>query len=397
MVGAFVLHGAGRVPALEPVVGGLEIGAVARLVAETPDDDGRVVEVPLRHALRALHMGLGISGVLRQRLRAIAHAVRLDVRLVDDIQAIAVAEIQPDILQHLLHRDHVPARGRELVAVGALDQDRPAVDQQLPARDLHFAEAEIQLRRLRHALLVRADGSQVVERRRLRAPQVRALHAAGGGHLHFRESRSGEIEFHTFGGLGQGGVEAEAAVHPGADVQVLDAGLRPRRQESLPGDARETPEILVLQVGPVAPAEDLQGDEGVLAGLDEFRDVETRLQLAVLAVTHFLAVHPHADVGGGAAYGEEDITPRPVGGNRHAAAVLSDVVVLGRDDGRIVREMPVPGVRDVGVEGIAVAIQLPHPGHGDRVPGGVVHAGLEEVRRTGAGRLIPAELPDAVE
>ena len=163
LAGPLILDGAALVPGLQPVVGGVEVLSVAGFVAQAPDDHGRVVDVALRHALHALQVGLLVDGIVAERLRAVAHAVRLDVGLVDHVEAVAVAEVQParvvgivagadrvdvellhdaDIPQHLGFRDHVAARGGHLVAVGALDQDGLAVDQQLPAFDLHRPETE---------------------------------------------------------------------------------------------------------------------------------------------------------------------------------------------------------------------------------------------------------------
>ena len=91
----FVLDGAGGIELLEPGVGLLEIGACSGFVAEAPDDDRRMVDVPLDRTLGAFHVGLLIGGLLRQRLRAIAHAMGLDVAFGDHIQAVFVAKLIP--------------------------------------------------------------------------------------------------------------------------------------------------------------------------------------------------------------------------------------------------------------------------------------------------------------
>ena len=415
LAGALILDRAGRIPGLQPVVGGVEILPVAGLVAKAPDDHARVVEVALRHTLHTLQVGLLVDRVVAQRRRTVTHAVRLDVGLGDDVETVAVAEREParvigimagsyridvqflhdaDILQHLCLRDHVAALGGHLVAVGALDQDRPSVDDQFPVHDADGAKAEISFDRLGRAFLIVADGTQVIEVRIFGTPEFRVLHATDGGHLPLREARTGEVVFHARRGLREARADAVAAIHLRHDVQVLDAGLGARFQVALAGNTGIAPEVLAFQVSAVAPAEDLHGDECVLAGLDVFRDVETGLQLAVLAVADFLAVHPHAKIGGGGADGQENVTAFPVRRDLETVAVLSDVVVLRGYDGGIVLIMAVPGVLDVDIERVAVTVQLPHAGHAHEAPDSVIRNRLVEIPRACVGRLVPLEIPD---
>ena len=190
--------------------------------------------------------------------------------------------------------------------------------------------------------------------------------------------------------------DLEAAGRGGPDIEVLDADLGTGEYIGVPGQARQAPEVLVLQIGAVAPAEDLQRDE-VLPGRHIFRDVEAGLQLAVLTVAHFLAVHPDAHVGGGGSDAEEDVLAQPGRIDEEGPAILSGIVVLERRDGRIVPVMTLPGIADVDIERIPVAVELPESGDRHVVPGRIIHTRLVEVAGTGVDRLVPLEFPQSVE
>ena len=150
-------------------------------------------------------------------------------------------------------------------------------------------------------------------------------------------------------------------------------------------DTAHAEHVLAFQIGAVAPAEDLHG-ECVLA-LDEMGgDVKFGDVVCALCVAHIFSIHP--DQGGGvdAVEVKEDALAVPsvghaegleIGADRVDAVVLSSVVEARSclDEGRRV------GVRifHVGVDGSVVALHFPVGRHGNRVPGGGVEAGLEEV------------------
>ena len=327
--GALVLHGTGRVIGLDPVVAGLEVGAVARLVAHAPDNDGGMVEVALHHPAVAGEVRLGEERILPEGRGTVAHAVGLDIAFVHHIQAILVAQGDParvvgivagadgvdvqflhdaDVPDHLGLGDDIAAGGAQLVPVGALDEDGLAVHQQLVAHDLHGPETELEGRVLRQSLIRGRLHAEGIEVRGLGAPEGgipdRPLIAgrpldrtdlAGS-----QDALAGRIQdFHLHEGdtLGHFGLDLQAAVSAGGHVDVLDPLLLAGVDLHAAGDAGEAPEILVLQVGAVAPAEDLKGDK-VLPRMDIFRQVEAGFELAVLAVAHHLAVHPHSPTHG---------------------------------------------------------------------------------------------------
>ena len=154
-----------------------------------------MVLVALDHADGAVHVGVGPVRVLGQGLLAVAHAVALDVGLVDQVEAVAVAQVIPgrlvrimagahgvdvvllhhqDVLDHALDRDRLAAVGIDLVAVDALEEDALAVDEQVAVPDLDLAEADVDRDDLqdRSARVLERE-EQLVEVRRLGRPLER--------------------------------------------------------------------------------------------------------------------------------------------------------------------------------------------------------------------------------
>ena len=87
-----VVEGPRRVAASDPAGGRVVIRPVAALVPERPADHAGMVLVALDHVARALEEGARIALVLAE---LVVVGVRLDVRLVDDVQPVAVAEVEP--------------------------------------------------------------------------------------------------------------------------------------------------------------------------------------------------------------------------------------------------------------------------------------------------------------
>ena len=109
-----------------------------------------------------VHLGEGL--ILGESLLLVAHAVTLEVRLSGEVDAVFVAEVIPawivgivagahgidvellhdtDILDHTLDADDIAPIGVEFVTVGALDEDRLAIDEQLASTDLYVAETHL--------------------------------------------------------------------------------------------------------------------------------------------------------------------------------------------------------------------------------------------------------------
>ena len=311
-----------------------------------------------------------------------------------------------DVVDHVLLGDDIALVGVHLVAIRALDEDRLAVDKQLAVLDLDSSESEVDGRAFHNVLPVGGRHFQSVEVRDLSAPEIRILNHSIQDGLPFYRSRlpvshlvavpvdDGDTDVpHALGDLR---VDSEVPVHPGDDVHILDALPLAGIDIDPAGYSAEPPEVLVLKIRAVAPAEDLKGDE-VLACLDVLGQVEAGLQLAVLAVADHLSVDPDTDVGGGGADAEADLFPDPRLVNVEHAAILTDVVVLSRRVRRIVLVVPPPGEADVKVDRVVVPVQLPHSRDRDRAPVRVVVVHGLEAFCAALDGLVPFELPDSVQ
>ena len=163
----------------------------------------------------------------------------------------------------------------------------------------------------------------------------------------------------------------------------------------LAGNAREAPEVLVLQIGAVAPAHHLHGYQ-VIARLHIFGDVKLGGHLRVLRVAHVLAVHPHGEVARGRADMEINLLSLPILRQAERAAVRARIVVGLPDVGRVALEGGTPGIAHVLIGLVAIAVQLEEPGHGEVGPLRVVILQREEVLRRILMVLHKAELPQAL-
>ena len=164
LLGPLVVDGPGGVALVDPLRRGHEVDAVARLVAERPDDHGGVVLERLDVPSGAVEVGLFPLRLVPERLvRVVAHAVRLDVRLRDDVDPVAIGELVPlghvrvvgrpnevevvlleelDVLHHRVRAHVLGGLGVPLVAVDAADEDGLSVDEDLPVLRLHLAESD---------------------------------------------------------------------------------------------------------------------------------------------------------------------------------------------------------------------------------------------------------------
>ena len=332
-----VLHGAAAVDSLHGIVGGLEILAVATLVAQRPEDDAGMILLNPDVVLVALHDGLPVAGILSQTAVTVAHAVTLEVCLSHQIDAVLVAEVVPagiigvmagahsidveflhhlNILNHAAHGNHIASIGVQLVAVCTLEEHRLAVHQHLSTLDLHLAEAYLLGNHLAGAALVGECGIKRIQIGNLCTPLLRvadlhfhhsiAVLVQGrrlGSHLAAISVLQGESH-RLAGSIGARELHAKGTVlvivgQVGSDENVLKMSHRASIHVHLASDACETPEILVLAIASVAPAHHLHGHQSLLAGSQETRHVELHLQFAVLAVANLLAIDPYGQIAGG--------------------------------------------------------------------------------------------------
>ncbi len=426
-----VVDGPAGVPGFEPLIAGREVRAVAGLVAHRPDHHRRVVLVALDHPLDAIQVRRPPGWVVGEPvLHVVAITVALDVRLVDDVEAVEVAELVPlgvvrvvrgadgvhvvllhqlDVADHQRAIEVVAGVGAVLVAVDALEERRLPVDQDARVPDLDLAEADPRRDHLDHparAVLERQPcGVEIgrvgrpFERRAHRHQELRR-HLLAGRHVDLLRHRgahglSGRIEqLERDAGSGARGPEVahgdrsvERAVlvrqvEGAAVLEIADVDGRPAPEEDVAEDAAQPEHVLVLEERAVAPPVDLDG-ERVRTRPDEASDVEFRRRAAVLAVADARAVDPEVECRVDAREVQEDAAADPVRRDRERRPVGADRVVLTRHP----RVGGVEGERVlyVRVDRHPEPLHLPVAGHGDGRPGPVVELGPLEAGGAAGG------------
>ena len=125
-----------------------------------------MVEVTAHHTAYTRKVGIAENRIVSESLLAIAHAVRLDIGLVNHIESIFVAEGVPErvvwivacsysidiqlfhdknILYHVGLGNHIAFEGIEFMAVCTFDQNGLSVDKKLVADNLHVSETYLKL------------------------------------------------------------------------------------------------------------------------------------------------------------------------------------------------------------------------------------------------------------
>ena len=301
------------------------------------------------------------------------------------------------------------------MTVDPLEQHRLPVHQDLPLIGTHFDLPETDPLADGFQLLARSvvkGQSQRIEVRLLGAPFTNIFHrhaqtAAVAG-IEFRGNRSKlallTAEHHLHAAAGNVAARhfdsqqtvAVRSVEIGNDTHIPEPLCRPRIQVDVPADARQTPEILVFEIRSVAPAKDLHRDQ-VLTRFEIRRDIEIGAHLAVLAVTDELAVHPQIEVRSGRSHMEKDLAAVPHLRQLDLTAVRADMVVPFLDKRRVIGKLAGPGIRNVGIDRIPVAVQLPYCGNRKIHPTRIVKIFGEKCRRTLVQIANPVELPQSVE
>ncbi len=441
--GSFVVDRPRGVAVLDHLVRGCEVGAVTGLVAHGPDDDRGMVLVPLDHARAAVEDGRLPDRVVGDAVpRVGSEPVGLEVGLVDEVEAVPVAEVVPlgivgivgrphrvdvvllhqlDVVDHQVPGQMVPGVGVVLVTVDALDEDGAPVHEQPPVTDLHLAEADVRRDHLDDVAARVLEGQQqAVEVGRLGRPVPRCAHrdreddsALPARHdledlLAGRCGRLaigvGQLDCQRPRGAGLGRVAHErldaqhsvlvCGVQVGMRLEVPHVLRTAAPQDHVPEDAAQAEHVLVLEERAVAPAIDLRG-QGVRARLQEARDVELDRKAAVLAVPDLVPVDP--DVEGRIDTAELQVYPpaAPACRNLEGRAIRAHRVLLTRDARRL--QVDVEGIADVRVDRYVEAFDLPVGGDTDLGPGRVVVVGPLETRGTVCWVRRQEKPPPAVE
>ena len=397
---ALVVEGPRGVPAPDPACGCIVVRAVAALVAERPADHARVVLVAFDHVARPLEEG---GAVPRIAADLVVVSVGLDVRLIDDVEPVAVAEIEPvgvvgvmrgahgvdvrllhelRIGLHQLTRDDASAAVVVIVSIDTADQKRPVIQEEAAIADLHRAEADVARRRLGPVAQ-----NELVEPRLLSRPESRRAETRlePAGEPLSEDDAAERIE--------QGGLEGPALrvdrEHPVGVAAGKHVSDRPRRaQRHVPRDARVPPLVLILDEAGVGPAHD-DGYELVSpAAADEVGDVELRRRPRVLCDPDRVAVDHDVQHPFGTSEAQNDPPPGPAARDRERAPVDAGRILLGHERRRLLERH-----HHVRVPGDVVAEHRPEARNMNRVP----PTRLAECSGRVVGAPNEPELPVAVE
>ena len=183
---------AGGVERLHLVVHRLDVRAYPTLVAETPKDDARVIEIALHERLGTIHMGLLPGEILAHLLVGIAIAMRLVVGLIHHVEPPTVAKLievftvrivggaqevdvgllhQPDILLVGGIIDIAACQRMMVMAIHATQLHVLAVDLEDLADNLHLLHTKVVVEMLDDgAFLVEQFHAERIETRLLGRP-----------------------------------------------------------------------------------------------------------------------------------------------------------------------------------------------------------------------------------
>ena len=301
------------------------------------------------------------------------------------------------------------------MTVGTLEEDGLTVDEELCILDFHLAESHTLGSALKHfALLAEECHLQGVEVGGFSRPLGRVFHIpfcrypSVGSHCEgfFLDSAALIVRQAKFGTLtlgicrGERNVEcgiAVSSIKVGSEVYVTDVRGWAGIEIAFACNTCKAPEILVLEIGTVAPTHHLHGNEVLLSGFDVAGEVELSGILGIFGISYPLAVDPHLDIRGGRTDVHDDLFAIPRCRNVESTAVGTRKVVLFLNERRIVLELCGPGIADILVDGFAIAVQFEECGNGKFVPFTVVVANSLEALRTEVVMTGKMELPFSFE
>ena len=414
-VRAFVVDEAGGVAGLDPSGHRGVIASEAGFVAEGPEDHRRMVLVTLDHALSPVDVCLFPFRIVGEAVPRM-HAMRLDVGLIADVEAVLVAEggeagivrvvrgaDHVDVVRlhnhqvalHVLEGGRVTEEVVAVVAVHALGLDLFAVDEDALVPDLHAPRADREgdvlasageVQRVKVRLLVTPEAHVLDGGDLDRAVAVHMEEAGGEGLAARAVELPRDVRLAGQGELGTegGGFEVirEIALHE--DVAHVD-GIA-EEEVDLAEDAGHAPHILVFEVCAVGPLED-EDLEGVLPLVDQPGDVDLGGEVGDLRIGREGVVDPDVERGIDALEVQVGLLRLHRGGDREVADV-ERAGILVRDIRRVDRDRVV----DVRVVRDVIAAPEGHlPAHGD---GHAVEALGREVR---AGHIAAADVGEGGE
>ena len=441
--------------ALQQQVGLIEVVTVAGFVSKRPEGDAGIVLVALEHVLRAIQVRLQPLDVVAQRsslAQVVVHSVRLDVRLVIDIDTELIAQLveaavlrivakadridvvllhQFKVLAHQLFRHVVSRHLVMLVDIHTFQFQGLAVNQQHHVGlsvlrllgyllDFNPAEADVVRNHFRYLLPLFQCYQQLIQVRVLGSPglhcgqvraerhrlHIRSLHRTAFRRGSYSLSRCLVYQFilHLHGLVGR---QMIAHVHRQFEDTVLVAVVQRRDHpeilhrrlglgidEHVTLDAAHAPKVLALQIGACAPAENLQ-HQRIAAILQILVYQVFGRVLGIFVVAHFLTVQIDVNAGLGTCDVQIDVTIRPVCRHRYLPAVNAHRNIIGQL--RRLRIERLELVTVIGIDRDAISLHLPVSRYLNVVPVLQLSRRLNRIRRQTAVRIGIIELPSAVE
>ena len=432
---------------LQVVVHRVGVGISAGFISQAPHHDGRVGvdAVPQIQPLDAVH-------VMRPPLRIVGNgvvggrelhgegAVRLQVVLVHDIDAVLVRQFQKkrirrvvgradgvdveflaqkDVPLDLVRRQGIAVFGACVVMIDPVEFDLPAVDQEvLRVFDLHGLEAEL--------LLHAAGGRLVIDRiedRVLRAPlddvKIRKFRPRASAFGRYGAGPADPVSFEGKGDVGilidlrsQGqGVGASGLFVYGVDVRNVCRFGDP--QQHVAENAVVPEHVLALQIGAVAPAV-YDGQKFIFSRMEMSGEIEFGGIVRALRVADEFPVEIQIQTAGDAEEGN-DVTLFRIGDRELLPVDTHEIILLSRilaavgellvdaqpgedlsdlfgsgDYRRLIGEL----IADIDIEGPVVSPELPAGRH---VDGHEIHLICIQHRGKLHGAGIETEIPVSVQ
>ena len=275
------------------------------------------------------------------------------VRIVAVPDRIEVAGFQnSDIFQHVLFRDRPASPAVELVMIDPEEFYASPVDEELTLADFHRTESDLHIQ-----LVVRSPQLQSIEIRLFRTPRtdLHLPHQFLSG-FHFFGENTFQLR-PDFARPGCPDLQPER-IQRRPDLEVFDMICPSGIEIHFAEDSGKPPHILILQVGPVGPAQRCRV-ETVFPRLKQGRDIELGGIPAAFGKTGLLPVHGYAQEGIRPLKREDHPFPPPALRNLEFPAVHGNRIAVMRHTGRIRGK----GIVDVGVDRDIVSVQFRMRGH----------------------------------
>ena len=181
------------------------------------------------------------------------------------------------------------------------------------------------------------------------------------------------------------------------DTDILDMRLPVLRIEiARTSYPTQPPEVLVLIIGAVAPAEGLEGYQ-VITWMHLIRDIKLSGDFRVLGIPYILAVDPQVHIRGDGTEMGDDLFTIPISRDVDRTAIGTHMIVLHRHLWRVILEMSTPGEAHIHILRVTIAVKFPDARHGHRLPVTVIIVFSETIRRALVGMLYPQETPCSIQ